>query len=116
MDNKSNINENNNLNSSSKNPLKEIIGKTLGIDLNTDSDTDSNTSSSSTNVDVEEVEFEDVKAIEAKSKYTLDENKIDAYLQSVKPSEQILQIAKGGNFVSAREKNIIYIPLSLIKA
>jgi hypothetical protein len=108
MNDKSNINENNDSNSSSKDPLKEIIGKALGIDLNT--------SSSSTNLDVEEVEFEDVKAIEAKSKYTLDENKIDAYLQSVKPSEQILQIAKGGNFVSAREKNIIYIPLSLIKA
>jgi hypothetical protein len=112
MNDKSNINENNDSNSSSKDPLKEIIGKALGIDLNTDL----NTSSSSTNLDVEEVEFEDVKAIEAKSKYTLDENKIDAYLQSVKPSEQILQIAKGGNFVSAREKNIIYIPLSLIKA
>jgi hypothetical protein len=51
----------------------------------------------------------------APSKYVIDEGKIDAYLNSVKQADTVVQSSRGGNFVSTRNQNIIYIPLSLIK-
>jgi len=49
-------------------------------------------------------------------KYVLNTEKLNAYLASAKPQDQIAQITRGGNFISMKDRNTIYIPLTLLKA
>lgn len=48
-------------------------------------------------------------------KYVVDDATIDNYLKQVKPSDTVMQESRGGNFISTRNRNTIYIPLDLIK-
>lgn len=53
--------------------------------------------------------------METPRKYRVNESEIDSYLAGPINSDSIVQVSRGGVFVSSGDKNKIYIPLSLIK-
>lgn len=51
---------------------------------------------------------------EAAPKYNFSEEKLEAYLASQKDQDKIIQISRGGNFVSSKD-HTVYVPITLFK-